>query len=455
VSRVLIISHDVVDHHMAGPAIRAWEFACRLSRENQVTLAIPNETGLTGEGFALVTYDRRRLRELATEADCTVISGLTLMQYPFLRQVSPVLAVDIYDPFVLENLQLFADQGMKLRLQDHQGLARAMNDQLLLGDFFICASEEQRNYWLGALSALNRVNPQTYDADPTLRALIDVVPFGLPDVPPRHRASALKGVVPGIGSDDKVLLWNGGIYNWLDPLTLIRAVDRIAKQRDDVRLFFMGVKHPNPRVHPMHMVADAMSLSDELGLTGKIVFFNDWVAYEERGNYLLEADLGVNLHLPHIETHFAFRTRLLDCLWAGLPMVVTGGDTLARLVHEHNLGRVVAPKDVDGVIEAILALLSEPEARATRAGAFAQTQARFAWDGAIEPLARFCANPLPAPDLIGGAVPAEAIGSPHMVTSSRWRTLLAKAWICLRDQGPRALWREVRGYIDWRWSARG
>ena len=53
-SRVLIVCHDVVGHRMAGPAIRAWEFACCLSEGNQVTLAIPNETSLTGEDFALV-----------------------------------------------------------------------------------------------------------------------------------------------------------------------------------------------------------------------------------------------------------------------------------------------------------------------------------------------------------------------------------------------------------------
>ena len=451
-SRVLIISHDVVDHRMAGPAIRAWEFARLLSKDNRVTLAIPNESNLPGDGFALETYNRQRLRELAARADCTIISGLTLMQYPFLRQVCPVLVMDIYDPFVLENLQLFAHQRMKLRLQDHHGLARAMNDQLLLGDFFICASEEQRDYWLGALSALNRVNPRTYDADPALRALIDIVPFGLPDIPPRHHRPVMKGIVPGIGPDDKVLLWNGGIYNWLDPLTLIRAVARVVEQRDDVRLFFMGIKHPNPQVHPMRMTTDAVRLSDSLGLTDRVVFFNDWVAYEERENYLLEADLGASLHLPHIETHFAFRTRLLDCLWAGLPMVVTGGDTLAALVGEHDLGRVVEPEDADGVAAAIMALLAEPDPRVARAEAFVRARRRFTWEQAITPLARFCAEPRPAPDLAAGSVTADAIGSPHLGNSSNWRTLMTKARICLRDQGPRALWREARSFLNWRWG---
>ena len=58
------------------------------------------------------------------------------------------------------------------------------NTQLALGDFFLCASERQRDFWIGALHTAGRINPQTYAADPTLRSLIDVVPFGLPDEPP-------------------------------------------------------------------------------------------------------------------------------------------------------------------------------------------------------------------------------------------------------------------------------
>ena len=41
-----------------------------------------------------------------------------------------------------------------------------------------------------------------------------------------------------------------------------------------------------------------------------------------------------------------FRTRLLDYIWAGLPMVVTRGDPLAELVDVQRLGIVVPPGDV-------------------------------------------------------------------------------------------------------------
>ena len=64
------------------------------------------------------------------------------------------------------------------------------------------------------------------------------------------------------------------------------------------------------------------------------VFFNRaWVPYDERGAWFAEADLGVSAHLDSLEARFAFRTRLLDHIAAGTPLVVTRGDVLAELVE--------------------------------------------------------------------------------------------------------------------------
>ena len=71
------------------------------------------------------------------------------------------------------------------------------------------------------------IDVERYRADPTFRSYVDVVPFGLPDRPPQRSAPVLKGVWPGIGEDDRVLLWAGGVWRWLDAITPIRAVERL------------------------------------------------------------------------------------------------------------------------------------------------------------------------------------------------------------------------------------
>ena len=106
-----------------------------------------------------------------------------------------------------------------------------------------------------------------------------------------------------------------------------------------MRLFFLGVQHPNPNVPEMRMVVEARDLATELGLIDRHVFFNEeWVAYDDRQNYLLDADIGVSTHFHHVETEFSFRTRILDYLWAGLPFVTTAGDSFADLTTSTPLG---------------------------------------------------------------------------------------------------------------------
>lgn len=55
-NRVLIISNDIVGGRMAGPGIRCWQFARLLSREFDVTLAVPQSTDLTSSWFHILPY---------------------------------------------------------------------------------------------------------------------------------------------------------------------------------------------------------------------------------------------------------------------------------------------------------------------------------------------------------------------------------------------------------------
>jgi glycosyltransferase involved in cell wall biosynthesis len=186
----------------------------------------------------------------------------------------------------------------------------------------------------------------------------------------------------------------------------------------------------------MRMASAAQSLSAELGLTGRIVFFNDWVPYAERAGYLLDADIGLSLHFDHIETRFSFRTRLLDYIWGGLPMVLTRGDALSALAEARGLARTVAPESVDEVAQAIQHWLDRPGERAAVAGRAQRLAAELSWSRAVAPLAAFCRAPARAPDSAAPEQPRVYAG------------LLAKAWSSLRARGLRGLWRDIRLYLN-------
>jgi glycosyltransferase involved in cell wall biosynthesis len=398
--RILIVTDDVLTLRMAGPAIRAWQIAEALAPDHDVVLATTSPTcERSSPSFATESCGQDRFAQL--EEWCTVVlfQGYVLNHVPVLRATDKIMVVDLYDPIHLEALELNAHQPEPDRSIHVASSVRVLGQQLLRGDFFICASEKQRDLWLGFLSAAGRVNPSTYAADPSLRGLIDVVAFGLPDHPPEHTRPALKGVVEGIGPDDEVVLWGGGVYDWFDPLTAIRAVDRVRPHRPGVRLFFLGVRHPNPAIEESRTLAAARALASELGLAGTHVFFNeDWVAYEDRPNYLLEADVAISLHVEHIEAAYSFRTRILDYLWAGLPIVATRGDTFADLIARRGLGCVVPGEDVEAVAAALLELLDDPSRRSEARARAGEVARSFVWSEVLRPLVRFCAAPDRAAD---------------------------------------------------------
>lgn len=397
--RVLVVTLDTLATRMAGPAIRAWEISRALSRENDVRLVTFGRCSREGVGFSTAQITVEDFRAEVDASDVVVIQGFVFNAFTWLQDCPQVLVVDLYDPFQLETLEI---DRYKPRAERDRALAFALGelrDQVRRGDFFLCASGRQRDLWLGQLAAAGRVNPDTYDADPSLRSLLSIVPFGTAAEAPVQARRAIKGGTPGIGPDDKVLLWGGGVYNWFDPLTLVRAVDRVRARVPQVRLYFLGMKHPNPDVPEMAVATQCRRLADDLGLTGTHVFFNeDWVPYEQRADYLLDADVGVSCHYLHVETEFSFRTRILDYLWAGLPIVSTEGDSFAQLVAECGLGRVVPAEDVDALAAALEELLLDDDARAAAAGAVRATAPEFSWDAVLEPLVSFCRAPRRAAD---------------------------------------------------------
>ncbi len=393
--RVLVLSGDPIGPEMAGTAIRAYEIARTLARYVDVRIAAPACTLDSPDVPVSVAADEESIAAIARDMDVVIAQGHALRRYPWLLTSNVALVCDLYDPFYLGGMSQ-ADESPADAERIASDVA-AVNEQLDYGDFFICAGERQRDYWLGGLAARGRLTTAQYRRDPTLRRLIDVAPFGIPSVPPVRERPVLKGVHPAIGGDDRVVLWGGGVWEWLDPLTVIRAVARLAPERPDLRLFFLGSGHPVASISPGTMLEQARQLAADLGLLDRVVIFNDgWTTYDDRGAYLLEADIGVSAHGDHLETRFAFRTRLLDYIWAGLPMIVTGGDELSELVAREHLGYVVPPGDDEAFARALADLLDRP--RESFAPQFAAVQTRFRWERTLQPLIRFCCDPQLAPD---------------------------------------------------------
>jgi len=415
-TRVLVITGDALGAKMAGPGMRAWKIAEALSEHNDVRLVTWNVANRKTDRFEVSRVPlqhERAMREHEEWADVIFFQGYALHHFQTLQNSNKVMVVDLYDPMHLEQLEQARDNGDVGWRNQVTSTTEVINRQLERGDFFLCASERQRLFWLGQLAGVGRVNPDNYLADDNLKKLIAIAPFGMDSTPPAHERKAIRGVTPGIGEDDKVVIWGGGIYNWFDTPSLVRAIAKVAETHDDIRLFFLGVAHPNPDVPEMAIVSETRRLSDQLGLTNKHVFFNEqWVALDDRQNYLLEADAGVSTHFAHIETTFSFRTRILDYMWANLPIVTTDGDSFGDLVAAEGMGVAVKERDVDGLAAALESMLYDPEAAQAARDAVSRVRSDFTWERALEPLVEFCKDPHVAADRAHeAAVPAGSVAA--------------------------------------------
>jgi glycosyltransferase involved in cell wall biosynthesis len=237
-------------------------------------------------------------------------------------------------------------------------------------------------------------------------------------------------------------LWGGGIWNWLDPLTLIKAWPAVVAKYPQARLIFLGTRHPNPDI-PSHKMADeAQSLADQIGEKDKTIIFFEWLSYKDREALLCEADIGVTLHPVHIETRYSIRTRMMDYLWAKLPVLVTEGDITSEWIQEFDIGEVVPPFDTNAVAEALQSILSET--KETWRPGFEHLDAIFDWNQVVEPLRKYCLEGEPAPDRAKRDMPAVD----GFVPAGSWKRNWARARFIYRSEGWRGLTHRTWRYIQ-------
>lgn len=442
---LLIISNDIVDEKMAGPGMRYLEMAHALSAELDVTLAIPADTKLKIDGLQLVRYWEDRptsLQVLVENSDIALISTYMVNKFPFLTNTITRLVVDLYDPTILENLHYYLKEPLESQQALNQHGVITTNNLLKLGDFFICGNERQRDFWLGFMAANERINPLTFQEDTSLRSLIDVVGIGFPDRGLEHLQPILRGVHPQVPQDSRIVLWGGGIWNWLDPLTLIKAWPQVLASHPKARLVFLGTRHPNPLVPVHEMAQKAEALATEIGEKDRTIIFIEWVSYQDRESLLCEADIGVALHPIHVETRYSIRTRMLDYLWARLPILVTEGDITSEWVQQYGLGMVVPPFDTEAVAAGLNSLLDK--AKSDWAPAFEPLFELYRWSNVVAPLKKYCLEGGYAPDRQERIVTSQ----PEQVSRSNF----ARALYILQTEGLRVLLHRAWRYFQWRMS---
>lgn len=365
-SRIMLVCPEPLGHGQpAGVGIRFLEIA-RVLRDDGHSITILSPDAGVVEGCQADFINPETLLAVSHAADAAVVQGH--VANAFFQQAAPIpTVVDLYDPYIIENLHYFAERGAQVFQHDHFTLMSS----LVRGDFFLCASEAQRLFYLGAMLAAGRLNPALFESDPELESLIAVAPFGVPDA-----AHAPAGAPPR----DTMDILFGGIYDWYDPITAIEAVKLVP----NATLTF--THHPNPGLTPQGKLAEAME-HVRRNAHG-FVRFEPWAPYEERAEFFAKFDLALITFRRSLETDLSMRTRIYDYLWCGLPIVTSSAPGTDEILARYGAGVVVAENSPRAFAEAIRSL--DREAMTRGATAFVR---EHQWSHTLEPLRRFCRNP--------------------------------------------------------------
>jgi glycosyltransferase involved in cell wall biosynthesis len=400
--RVLIPIAEAIGGQMSAVGIRKLEVGRALAATCDVTFATTATTNDPVAGLRIVDCpNRRAFRSLLASHDVIYTLGLTADRFLDVVRSGIRVVLDMYTPLAVEIVEAFPEAPPKLLRRMHRRVVRWTIAQFAHSDFIVCTGAAQRDLWIGTLNAAGLLDPERMKHDPDCRGIIDFVPMGVPVGEPVAAGSPLRDRLPSIGPNDFVLLWSSHILAWQDPETLLHAMARLAVADPTIRLVFLGTGTPKPKGRAAWLdpaaarTRETFALAEKLGLRDSNVFFlPDRIPYRDIGAFYCDADAGIATYPASLETRYCLGTRLLDFLWSGLPMVVSGMDLQREFVEERGLGIFAKPHDPDGLADAILRMKSAVRGGEFQAESFAAARRALSWPLVTEPVARFCQSPL-------------------------------------------------------------
>jgi len=384
-TRVLLVCPEPLAHRQpAGIGIRFLEIANALRHEKHEVEILSPDQGLTPEN----------LNRASSSADVAIVQGHAANDL-FAHMAPLPVVVDLYDPFIVENLHYFSQRGAEVFTHDHATLMMS----LAKGDYFVCASEAQRLFYLGVMLAIGRVNPMAFERDPHFDSLIGIAPFGV----------ASPQTLPPRGSTAPNILF-GGIYDWYDPILAIEAV-AIARARIPLLTITFNT-HPNPEMTPQSQTAKAMSHARRRGYN--FVRFEPWIPYEERARFFASFTLALLTFPRSIETDLSMRTRVYDYLWGGLPIVTSSAPGTDELLQRYGCGSILRRDDPGEIANEIANILTDPVRYEKMVSGTRAFVIHHQWQRTLRPLLDFCAKPVM--DREKGAFAAEQHVPEHPLT---------------------------------------
>jgi glycosyltransferase involved in cell wall biosynthesis len=124
-----------------------------------------------------------------------------------------------------------------------------------------------------------------------------------------------------------------------------------------------------------------------------------WRPYSEIAGYYQESDVGLNIDALHYETIYGTRTRLVEMLAAGLPVITSTGCELSDLIDKQGAGLIFETGNWQGLGQQILTLAGNRELYQNMAEtAFDYASHGLSFSATTKPVRAWVKQPQLAPD---------------------------------------------------------
>ncbi len=434
-----------------GGGLRAWGLANGLSQNDiKVTVAVPDSYKIEDQNINninIVSWDFNNVIDLCNKYNtvCVLYSRADLMQF-LTDNLDPkkVVIIDLYVPIYIESLARKVPRDIN-GVNNHLQNIKYWNSAFTRGDYFICANKNQHHLYTGLLSAFGRISPVS-----KVENILKEVPFGIYSTPIGNKAKLPAKYKKQNG--DFVILWFGGIYPWFDIEPLLKTIKDLSDKNSQLKLYVVGGKNPFVKDEQfIKKYKDTVNLAKKMGLLDKNIFFKDWISYEDRESWYNTADIIINLHNPGSESMYAWRTRVVDFIWAGRPIISSGGDELSSMMEKKDAAYILKSNTEEEISKAILKVKDDKKYREKIINNLKEMQKSLYWENTTKELSRFINNPQIAKDrdfFLKNHINFSPLEKTHHNSKeNRKYNQLSRAVFIYKSEGLKSLLKRTRNYL--------
>jgi glycosyltransferase involved in cell wall biosynthesis len=405
-SRILVMGHELpgmAEGTIEARSYRTWQFVepllenghqvCLIASHPKYQLNAAHEIHSSLTCHRLNFQERNWLRQADTIAEVFKADAvLAVMFNNGLRATRLAsrrpLWIDLYGDRLTEN-QIAAhtrksNRGLEISLEYLKLIARH-------ADKYSTCSTPQKFAMVGQLGMASRLDRHTMGYE-------FVHPI-LPGASSKHDGGQPELIVRGgsVPQDAFIVLWSGGYNVWTDVDMLYQALDRAMEK--DPRIHYVsagaGVRLTNNNSYERFLeMIERSTHRDRFHMLG-------WQPSTVIPGLYRQADVGVNLDAFHYETLLGTRTRLVEMMHHGLPVITTLGCELSYIIENQGLGLTFPIGDAETFTEHMLALAKDrtlQQKLATQAQRY--TNDRLSFQRTTEPFQEWAKKPGFAPDRI-------------------------------------------------------